>query len=657
MLFRPGVWFSILSAMRKNWFEGNIYLVLAYRFLLAMVLFTLCRLGFFIFNNAMFPGMTAGRFVQILKGGIVFDLSALAYINILVILMHIVPFDFRFRKGYQDAVKYIFFVLNGFAVSVNCMDFVYYRFVFKRATSDVFGTFENENNLVKLFFSFVIDYWPAVLFNIFLWVLMAFLYNRVKPVNRGQGNRIVRWALAIIMIPVSIGLVIGAARGGFRHSTRPITISNAAKYVEAPADVAIVLNTPFSLLRTSGKKALVRHNYFDEEKLKSLYDPHFIPYIKKDFSGENVVIIILESFAREYIGALNQDLEGGTYKGYTPFLDSLISESMTFDVSLANGKKSIDAMPSILASVPSLETPYVISHYANNSINALPSLLKDKGYYSAFFHGAPNGSMGFDSFARMAGFDDYFGMNEYPDKNDFDGMWGVWDEPFLKFFAKKMDSFRQPFLASVFTVSSHHPFMVPAGYEGRFPKGPAPILEVIGYSDNALRKFFSKVSKSQWYQNTLFVITADHTNESVHKEYQNNFGAYSIPIIFFRPGSEMKGTVKRIAQQIDIMPSVLSYLGYDREYVAFGNNLFDNLGESFAFNTNGSTYHLFMKDHLLEMVEGKAIALHNYKTDRFFQTNLLDVQSTIAAEMSDKLKAIIQTYNARLIDNDMTIRK
>ena len=73
-------------------------------------------------------------------------------------------------------------------------------------------------------------------------------------------------------------------------------------------------------------------------------------------------------------------------------------------------------MPSILASVPSLETPYTISHYANNKINGLPYLLKSKGYYSAFFHGAPNGSMGFDSFAKMAGFDDYFGLNQYPDK-------------------------------------------------------------------------------------------------------------------------------------------------------------------------------------------------------------------------------------------------
>jgi phosphoglycerol transferase MdoB-like AlkP superfamily enzyme len=421
--------------------------------------------------------------------------------------------------------------------------------------------------------------------------------------------------------------------------------------------VAIVLNTPFSLFRTFGKKVLVKYEFYDEDKLAEIYNPHYRPESNKPLTKENVVIIILESFAREYIGALNPELEGGNYEGYTPFIDSLISVSLTFDVSLANGKKSIDAMPSILASVPSLETPYTISHYANNKINGLPELLKRKGYYTAFFHGAPNGSMGFDSFARVAGFDDYFGLDQYPDKSDFDGMWGVWDEPFLRFFASKMNDFKQPFMTSVFTVSSHHPFEVPEKYKGRFTKGPAPIVEVVGYTDYALRKFFEEVSLAPWFSNTLFVITADHTNESIHKEFQNNFGSYSIPVIFYKPGSELKGTRPRIAQQIDIMPTVLSYLNYDEEYIAFGNNLLDESYESFAFNTSGSTYHLYMKDHLLEMIDNKGVGLFNYKKDVFLENNILEKSRVLRAEMEEKLKAIIQSYNSRLIDNEMIVRK
>ena len=622
-----------------------------------MALFTLCRIGFFIFNFKMFPGLTASQFFTILRGGLTFDISAVVYINMLFILLHIIPLEVRYKDIYQSILKYIYFITNGFAIAMNGMDFVYYRFVDKRATADVFKTFEHDTNNVKVFFRFLIDYWPAALFTFFVWFLMVYLYRKVKVEKPGSVNRIGYYSVNALMIPLVIALVIGAARGGYKHSTRPITISNAARYVDNPRDVAIVLNTPFSIFRTLGKKVLVKYKFFDDEKLTRLYNPYYIPDNSKPFKYDNVVIIIIESFAREYIGSLNPGLEGGKYEGYTPFIDSLIKVSLTFDVSIANGKKSIDAIPSVLASVPSLETPYVISHYANNQINGLADLLKKKGYYSAFFHGAPNGSMGFDSFTKMAGFDDYFGLNQYPDKSDFDGIWGVWDEPFLKFFASKLNSFKQPFLASIFTVSSHHPFKVPEKYTGKFKKGPAPILEVIGYTDFALKNFFHEVSLSPWFKNTLFVITADHTNESVHKEFQNNFGAYCVPIIFFKPGSDLKGFKLRIAQQIDIMPTILSYLNFDEPYIAFGNNLLDDTHESYAFNTNGSTYNLYMKDHILEMIDNKPVGLYNYKNDLFLENSLIGKDPELESQMVEKLKAIIQTYNNRLIDNNMVVRK
>jgi phosphoglycerol transferase MdoB-like AlkP superfamily enzyme len=642
----------------KNWvFSRNIFVVLIYRILLIMVLFSLFRIGFYLFNHKMFPGVSPGQLLTMMKGGLTFDISAVVYVNMLFILLSIIPLEVRYGDVYQEILKYIFYITNGIALAMNGMDFVYYRFVDKRATADVFKTFEHETNNTKLFFRFLWDYWPATLFTFLAWFLMVYFYKKVKVEKPSNVNKIGYYSVNILMIPLVVALVIGAARGGYKHSTRPITISNAARYVETPRDVAIVLNTPFSILRTLGKKALVKYKFYDDIKLNELYNPIHVPIKTKPFTNENVVIIILESFAREYIGSLNPTLDGGTYKGYTPFIDSLVNVSMTFDVSIANGKKSIDAMPSILASVPSLETPYTISHYANNQINGIAELLKKKGYYSAYFHGAPNGSMGFDSFTKMAGFDDYIGLNQYPNKADFDGIWGVWDEPFFKFFGEKLNTFKQPFLASIFSVSSHHPFKVPEKYTGKFKKGPAPILEVVGYSDYALHELFNQISKKAWFKNTLFVITADHTNESVHKEFQNNFGAYCVPIIFFKPGSDLKGYKHRIAQQIDIMPTVLSYLNYDEEYIAFGNNLLDDSYESFAFNTNGDTYNLYMKDHILEMIDNKPVGLYNYKEDLFLENTLMGKEPELEKQMEEKLKAIIQTYNSRLIDNNMVIRK
>jgi len=641
----------------KNWLiSRNVYIVLAYRILIVLLLFSLSRVGFYVFNHKMFPGITPGEFLSIMRGGILFDISATVYINMIFILLNIIPFDFRYGRTYQKFLKYLFFITNGIAFAANSADFVYYRFVFKRATSDIFGTFEGEPNVVRMFIKFLIDYWPATLFCLFIWALMVYFYNRVEPVKPEPSKRTSYIIVNVLLVPVVAGLVIGGARGSLNESTRPISISNAARYVNDPQDVAIVLNTPFSIFRTSGKKPLDRKVFFDEEELKKIYNPHFIPSQDKEMSYENVVVIILESFGREYIGSLNRELDGATYTGYTPFLDSLISFSLTFDVSLANGKKSIDAMPSILASIPSLETPYTISHYANNQIEGLASHLKKKGYYTTFFHGALSGSMGFDSFAKMSGFDNYVSYEQYPYSGDTDGMWGIWDEPFFKYFAGRMKEFPQPFLASIFSLSSHHPFLVPEKYKGKFKKGPVPIAEVVGYTDFALRQFFNRISDEPFFRNTLFVITADHTNESIHKEFQNSYGLYSVPVILYKPGSNLTGIKNRIAQQIDIMPTILNYLNYDEEFIAFGNDLFDDSYESFAFNTNGSAYHLYMKDHILIMIDYKPVGLYNFKTDRFLEINLMDKKPELLSLMENKLKAIIQSYNSRLIDNNMVIK-
>jgi len=638
-------------------FQGNVLSALIWRVFISMLLLSLSRVGFYIFNHNMFPGMTFGEFFSALRGGIVFDLSAVVYYNSLFILLQIVPFDIRYNKVYQCVSEWLFYLVNFLMLSMNGADYVYYRFLGKRATAEVFGTFRNETNLVPLFFRFLLDYWPATLFTIFLAILMVFLYRRFRMVKPQPKNRWLYFGLNFLVIPLTIFLAIGAARGGYRHSTRPITISNAARYVCNPQNSGIVINTPFSILRTWGKKELVKYNFFDEEQLKGLFNPHRKPVPESAFHPYNVVIIIMESFGREYIGFYNKDLINGTYRGFTPFLDSLLSESLTYEVSLANGNKSIDAMPSILASLPSLETPYIISHYANNRINGLPSLLKRKGYYTAFFHGAPNGSMGFDAFARMAGFDDYFGKNEYPEgSEDFDGMWGLWDEPFLQFFASKLDNFKKPFAASVFTISSHHPFRVPEKYEGKFSEGPVPICKTISYSDYALRRFFNTVKEKSWFDSTLFVITADHTNEIIFKEYQNTYGHFSVPVIFYMHNSNLKGIKKRIAQQIDIMPSILGFLNYDEEYIAFGNNLFDDKSESFAFNTIGSNYYIFMGDYVLEMIGNKTVSLINYKEDKYFEKNLAGQLPEIQTKMENKLKAVIQEYNRRLIDNDLTVK-
>ncbi len=636
--------------------EGNIYWALFLRLLLAMFLFMLCRIGFFIYNLSYFPEMTTWNFLRILWGGFWFDLTAVLYINVIILILSILPVDLRFRNGYQTTIKIFYYTLNGVALAVNVMDFIYYKFTLRRTTADVFSQFENESNLFSLFFRFLIDYWYAVLFWLLLMWIMVKLYNRIKVQGPLMQHRIAYYVVGILTIPLVIGLFIGAVRGGFRHSTRPITLSNAGEYVEHPNEVSLVLNTPFAIFRTLGKTKIQKLNYFtNEQELSNVYSPVHLPKDSAAFRADNVVVIILESFSKEFFGAFNKDKVG--YKGHTPFLDSLLQHSKTFEYSFANGRKSIDGLPSVMASIPSLGVPYVLTPFANNNINSLGNLLRDKGYHTSFFHGAPNGSMGFNSFTNLAGFEHYYGKTEYGNDADFDGMWGIWDDKFFGFYAEKLNEFPQPFASAIFSVSSHHPFVVPEEFEGKFKGGDQPILKCVEYTDYALKKFFEKASKMPWYKNTLFVITADHVSSNiVFPESHTTWGLFSVPVIFFKPDNSLQEMDTSIAQQIDIMPSVLGHLNYNKPYVAFGRNVFDSTSTSFAFNYRDDIYNLYEGDYLL-MFDGKrTVSLYNFKQDKMLVSDLKKEKPDVVKKLELKIKAIIQQYNNRMVEDRLTVQ-
>jgi phosphoglycerol transferase MdoB-like AlkP superfamily enzyme len=636
--------------------ERNIYRALLLYFLLSMLMMTLCRAGFLLFNLDFFSGLTVGTISRIFIGGLKFDLAAMLYVNSLFILLFILPFNFRFHSIFKIVVRWLFFLTNGVAIAANVIDFIYYKFTARRTTADVFRQFENETNLSELLFSFLIDYWYGVLCWLLLMGVMVWLYNRISYDGPALRNRVSYYVSGVLLMPLVIYGVIGGMRGGFRHSTRPITLSNAGEFVTDPKQISIVLNTPFALFRTMGKTKVQRITYFkSDEELESTYTPVHVPADSLAFKRLNVVVVILESFSREFVGFYNKDK--ADYKGYTPFLDSLLTHSRTFAYTFANGRKSIDGLPSAVAGIPSLGTPYFLSPYSGNTINSLGSVLRSEGYHSSFFHGAPNGSMGFNSFMNIAGFEHYYGMSEYDNDDDFDGMWGIWDEKFMNFYAEKLNEFPQPFVSSFFSVSSHHPFIVPQEHEGRFKGGSEPILKCIEYTDYSLRKFFNKIKSSAWYFNTLFVITADHISSNVlFDETRTNWGSYAVPILYFRPDNSLAGVDSIITQQIDIMPSVLGYLNYSKPYVAFGRDVFSNHSKPFAFNYN-SGYQLLEDNYLLLFDGERTSALYNFVSDPFLQNNIVDSNQAIVSEKERKIKAIVQQYNNRLVDNRMIFKE
>jgi phosphoglycerol transferase MdoB-like AlkP superfamily enzyme len=617
--------------------EIKHFFLLFKRISLLIVLFTLCRLVFYIFNLNYFKEADAWNLFLAFFLGLRFDLSIICMVNSLFIVLSILPFTFISKDGYQKFLKYLFLFSNIPLLIINLIDVELFKFRGKRSTYHILGM---AGDIKDQFFQLIYHYWYMTLIAAIIIYLLIKLYPALNKKASYYLNHV--WAFMAFLLILGFTFIV------LRGSTGLKPLRPNAAFVLSPNILGnIALNTPFAFLTTIDIEGVQKVQYFKNDKdainlITENRDYHF-PSAKK----ENIVIIILESFASEFWGRSN------TYKGYTPFLDSLSRKSVFIKNNFANGKTSMDAVPAILAGIPALmDESYITSIYQTNKINGLGSTLKKHGYNTSFFHGAKNGTMGFDVFVQNAGFDRYFGLNEYPDEKDFDGNWGVFDEPFLQFFCKEISKFPQPFLTSVFTISSHQPYTIPKKYKGKFPKGKLDIHETIGYTDYALREFFNSAKKQDWYKNTLFIITADHTQMHHEKEYFNVIGDFNVPLLLFHPGKILPSVdTAKISQHTDIMPTVLDYLNIKEEaQLLSGRSVFDH-SPGLAINYSNNSYRLIHHDYFLEFIPGKGSNLYNFYEDRFQKTPISD-KPEIKNRYNQELKAFIQYFNNGIIENN-----
>lgn len=650
--------------MKKTY---SYFAAFAVNILLVYLCYQICRIEYLAENWTAFKdGIFNLDWLTALKGSLVFDTSAIVYSNILYMVLMLLPFSFREKAGYQKAAKILFVAVNSIGIFINLIDSVYFAYTNRRTTSSVFSEFGNDTGkLGGVFFSEILSHWYLVILGAaMIFALWKFYTSpKVKTEHLSKKEKIVHYSSSALLLVLMIPLCIGGMRGGFTTAVRPVTVSNATQYVNRPVEASLILNTPFALMRTLGNKTFRVPDFYDKDEVEKIFSPVHIAKDSVATDKRNVVVFILESFSREFCGFYNKTIDGGKYQGFTPFLDSLMEHSLTFEHTFANGRKSIDGMPSSLSSIPYFVEPFFLTPYSLNKLSGIARELKNEGYYSAFFHGAQNGSMGFQAFAAATGYDDYFGRENFDEdprfggEEEFDGTWAIWDEPFLQYYAAKMSEFKQPFVTSVFTASSHHPFKVPEKYKDRFKDTDEnPLHKCILYSDNALRRFFDEAKKTDWFENTVFVFTADHTNQLERDFSLTDLGAYSITLFIYDPSKKIKPERREcIAQQIDIMPTVLSAVGYNRNYVAFGKDLLstpDSL--TWAVNYNNGLYQYEKNGLMIQMTEDGALkSVYDFKNDSLLSHNLIDSRPLEADSMHRVLKALVQSYMQRMTEDNL----
>jgi len=628
--------------------------MLIQRVAIAFLVSTLCRLVFYIYNIENFVGNPFNAFFQ----GLRFDAVSVTYCFAPMILISLFPLPWRRTKIYQGIIEFTFYLGIVLTIVPNFVDTISYHFTVKRSTADVLQFATTGDDAAKVIPGFIRENWILViLLVVFLWAVNR-LYGKTKKQFTRVKTTFKSFIIQFGFMILGLGFVILGARGGME--LKPINIIEASRYVK-PNFVPVVLNTPFTVLKTLLQESIKPKRYFGKEELDTLYNPNLIVESEALELGDkkNVVVIILESFAKEYVGYFNPD------RHFTPFLDSLMKESLVFTDAYASGQQSIDAVPAIFSSMPDLMTrPYILSSYSNNKLPGLPTALNNHGYQTSFFHGGNNGTMGFDGFMNNVGIQSYFGLDQYPKEEaikDTDGKWGIYDGPYLEYFAEELKKQKQPFFSSIFTLSSHFPYTLPKGYENKYPKGEHEIMELVAYSDDMLKAFFKKVENEEWFKNSVFVITADHTAQPIDDYYKSRIGKYAVPLFVYSPLGDIKGEDHMVSSHIDIMPTILDYAHLNGSYFAHGSSLLNKERPGYAIQFENGLYQYVDSAYVIlfdgENVKGSYRRTSKDELKGFTPLRSNASEKKMVADIVKQIKVVVQRYNNTLIYNKLYIKK
>jgi len=654
---------------------SNIYAYLLSKALLALLLLLAAQAFFYLSNTRIFHIADTKEWLGILWGNITFGIATIGCLLLPYFAANLLPFKFRWNKHYHRLTEILLYYIPVlFIIICDICDASYYQFTYRRLTGEIFNYLGISGNMGSLWPHFLVDYWHSTLFGLLLIFSTFWFGTRIRLTGRNQyrSHRL----NDLVGLVIGVGVILFLIRGGFGHS---LDWQDTTKYCQAK-NSALVTNSGYNIVRTFNGGTLADTHYLDDRQAQTLFNPLFAPdstvtaafrtgwapnagtYTTLDTLThqsarhfDNIVVIVLESFSQEYMGCYNQ----GIMPSFTPFLDSLARHSILYQ-GRANGKKSIEGIPAIFSSLPTLMPfPITLSDYASNDLHSLPAILRDNGYHTAFFHGSYNGVLSFDRLCPRMGFAEYYGQNEYmadrlARQSDYDGCWGIYDEYFLQYMSRRISTFPQPFFAGVFTLSSHHPYTMQPDRVGQFPEGPHPLCQVVAYTDNALRKFFDSARQTEWYPHTLFVITADHSGQGLSRTYNDYNGWYRIPMIIhlpqpdsssaqpaespapgadpFAPSGPYAAAYPRLMQQTDLMPTLLDYLGIPAHAVCFGTSAFRNPSDGWQIAYGNSYYQL-------ETADGKVAVLTHSNEEGNGHIQLL--------------KSIVQQYNHRLINNQL----
>ncbi len=557
---------------------NQYFLQVFFSFLSMLFLSSLIRVVFFLWNrNHYNTDLTQHSFFSLFFSGFNYDLLSLFIINTPFLLIAS-GFLIKKRGEFYKKIGSLFFIIpNAIYILWNIIDVKAFHYSSERITFSVFYSFLKDIIEQNFYIYYSIQHWHyffpvTVFFFGFLWLFYWLGDVDTKAITPYRNK--LKFLIPFTILFFSVTFFIGLKN---------------SENIKIPS--AFVLNSfAYSVYDKFFKKDIY-------SKMKLLNPAEAISNVQYKGTNfqekkvhDNIIIIVLESMNIEF---LNTE--------YTPFLSSLSKKSFYFPNHFSNVRSSFKALANIL-----LGTPYIDFDDIDKKWEGLGTLLAREGYHSFFFSPGSKNSMMWDKVNVTAGIQNHIAKEDFLKKYPKSpiSQWGVYDEAFFHFTIDKLSnhfkiSNQKPFLSLIFTIQSHAPYDIPEKDRKRLQFIESKILRSIRYIDDSLKSFFKSAQTKKWYKNTLFILTADHTQPPVLKNiYETALGRHRVPLILFHPNKKITPyTSQKLTQHSDIYPTILSYLGLiqkNKQY--FGRSVLDSISKGRVF---------LKEDNSFILVEGK----------------------------------------------------
>ncbi|MDH5257445.1 MAG: sulfatase-like hydrolase/transferase [Gammaproteobacteria bacterium] len=641
-------------------FTSNVYLRVLYIFIVALIPFTIARIALHQIYNDDFQSLTFFQTLGAFIHGLRFDAAIIiTYIGFPLIFL-LLPFQWAKNHIWQQIWSWIIFFLILLFVFTLTVDLIYYEFVHRHAGPEIQLILGDVPLMLDIALT---EHLFALILFVIISSIAAKIWHFSFQFPLAEDTKTLKNSFIVGFIFVSL-IVVG--RGGLQH--KPIRISDAFASGSTPAAYLTINGTLAITQSLRGTKPAESKSINDEDarritrefvkgKNESFVDQNF-PLMRRASNEKvsnktsentnertndkpNIVVLLIESFDAIHFDAIRTK-QGLTPYNATPNLDKLAENGILYTNFYAAGQRSVDGLAATLASVPTLPGfPYIGQGMEQNRLGFLGNFAKSQGYSTTFLQSSSRGSFHIDSIAAQAGFESYYGAEDIPPAHrniKVNSNWGVWDHDTLQFAHQKFDEAKQPFLGFVFTSTTHTPWRIPSDKWKLRPSNSKrdDFLNTLYYLDWAIGQFMEKAKASDYYKNTIFIITGDHISHFAI-DVNNPITQFHIPLIITGPGISNKIDTQ-VGNQMDIIPTIIDMANWNVSHSSLGRSLLNDRPDHFSFSVNGS---------LLSYIDNKnSLSINNQ------QKQNVSINAQSEEEIAKlRLTALQQTIFDSLVNN------